>query len=115
MKTLSTWTATWRLVRAGLRPFLLYTVLWWFFLASGTANGLMDRAVLDDLTGAFPSRIGLWGLLAMLAGVHVARMVAFFAKTYGEETFRYVAQALLRRNIVAGVLRRLWAGDLGAA
>ena len=57
-------------------------------------------------TGATPPRIGLWGLLAVLAGVHVARMVAFFAKTYGEETFRYVAQALLRKNIVAGVLRR---------
>ena len=106
MKTLPTWTATWRLIRAGLRPFLLYAVLWWFFLASGTADGMIDRTIFDDLTGAARSRIGLWGLLAVLAGVHVARMVAFFAKTYGEETFRYVAQALLRKNIVAGVLRR---------
>jgi len=106
MKTLPTWTATWRLIRAGRRPFLLYAVLWWFFLASRTADGMVDRAIFDDLTGATPSGIGLWGLLAVLAGVHVARMVAFFAKTYGEETFRYVAQALLRKNIVAGVLRR---------
>lgn len=106
MKMLPTWTATWKLIRGGLRPFLLYTVLWWFFLASGTANGIVDRAIFDDLTGAAPSKIGLWGLLAVLAGIHVARMVAFYAKTYGEETFRYVAQAILRRNIVAGVLRR---------
>jgi ATP-binding cassette subfamily B protein len=69
-------------------------------------NGLVDRAIFDDLTGTAPSRIGLWGLLAVLAGVHVARMLAFFAKIYGEETFRFVAQALLRKNIVTNVFQR---------
>jgi ATP-binding cassette subfamily B protein len=106
VKSLPTWRAVRKLVRAGLWPFLLYGVLWWFFLTSPLANGLIDRAFFDHLTGAAPARIGVWGLLALLACVHVARMLAFFAKTYGEETFRYVAQALLRRNIVANVLRR---------
>jgi ATP-binding cassette subfamily B protein len=103
---LPTWQAVRKLVRAGLRPFLLYGVLWWFFLTSPVANGLIDRAFFDHLAGATPSTIGIWGLLALLTCLHVARMLAFFAKTYGEETFRYVAQALLRKNIVANVLRR---------
>ena len=106
MKLIPTWKATWKLTRKGLWPFLLYTVLWWFFLTSPAATGLIERAFFNDLAGAAPARIGLWGLLALLACLHVARMLAFFAKTYGEETFRYVAQALLRKNIVANVLRR---------
>jgi ATP-binding cassette subfamily B protein len=106
MKALSTWKATWKLIHKGLWPFLLYAVLWWFYLASHVANGLVDRAFFDDLTGAVPTRIGVWGLLAVLVGVHVARMIAYYAKTYGEETFRYVAQALLRKNILTSVLRR---------
>jgi ATP-binding cassette subfamily B protein len=106
MKMLPTWKATWKLIREGLWPFLLYAVLWWFYLASSVTNGLVDRAFFDDLTGAAPSKIGVWGLLAVLAGVHVARMIAYYTKTYGEETFRYVAQALLRKNILSNVLRR---------
>jgi ATP-binding cassette subfamily B protein len=106
VKTIPTWKATWKLIRQGPWPFLLYTVLWWFYLASAVMNGLVDRAVFDDLTGAAPARIGLWGLLAVLAAVHVARMLAFFTKIHGEETFRFVAQALLRKNILTNVLRR---------
>jgi ATP-binding cassette subfamily B protein len=106
MKTLPTWEATWKLIRKGLWPFLLYAVLWWFYLASHVTNGLVDRAFFDDLTGVAPTKIGVWGLLAVLACVHVARMIAYYTKTYGEETFRYVAQALLRKSILTNVLRR---------
>ena len=106
MRTLSTWTVTWRLIRQGLRPFALYALLWWFFLASALGSGLVDRAFFDRLSGARPVGLGLWWLLAALAVLHIARMVAFYAKTHGEETFRYVAQALLRRNIIANLLRR---------
>jgi ATP-binding cassette subfamily B protein len=106
MKTLPTWKATWLLISKGRGPFLLYAVLWWFYLTSAVTNGMIDRAFFDHLTGVTPARIGLGGLLITLAGIHAVRMVAFYAKTYGEETFRFVAQALLRRNIVANVLRR---------
>lgn len=106
MKRLSTWKVTWDLIRQGLWPFLLYGVLWWAYLASTVVPGWVDRAIFNDLTGVAPARIGVWGLLAVLGGAHGARMVAFYAKTYGEETFRYVAQALFRKNIVAAILRR---------
>jgi ATP-binding cassette subfamily B protein len=106
MKSIPTWKATWRLIRKGLWPFLLYFVLWWLFLATPVTKGLIDQAFFDHLTGTTPAKIGVWGLLTLLAGIHVVRMLAFFAKTYGEETFRYIAQASLRKNIVANILRR---------
>ena len=106
MKPIRTWKATWSLVRRGFWPSTLYAVLWWFFLASPVANGLIDRAFFDHLTGANPTSSGVWRLLALLGCVHVARVLAFYAKTYGEETFRYIAQALLRANLIRGILRR---------
>ena len=106
MNTIPTWKVTWQLVRKGLRPFLLYSVLWWFFLASAVTTGMIERAFFDGLTGAASVRVGVWGLLVLLAVVHTVRMLAFFAKTHGEETFRFVAQALLRKNIVTNILRR---------
>ncbi len=115
MKTLSTWQAVRKLIRAGWRPFFLYGVLWWFFLTSPVANGLIERALFDHLTSTTPALRGVWGLLALLTGIHLARMLAYWAKTYGEETFRYVAQALLRHNIVANILRRPGAQTLALA
>jgi ATP-binding cassette subfamily B protein len=106
MNVIPTWKATWRLVRKGRWSFLLYALLWWLFLASAVAGGAIDRAYFDRLTGAAGGTVGIWGLLVLLACIHVARMVAFVAKTYGEETFRFIVQALLRRNIVANILRR---------
>jgi ATP-binding cassette subfamily B protein len=106
MSTVPTWRATWRLIGFSPGPFLLYTLLWTFFLTSQLIPGLITQAIFDDLTGAAPAGIGFWTLIALLAGVQTSRLVANFIKRYGEETFRYTVQALLRRNIVANQLRR---------
>ena len=106
MKTVATWRATWKLIAFSPGPFLLYTLLWTFFLASQLVPGLIIRAIFDDLTGATTTRLGFWTLIALLVGVQMSRLVANVVKRYGEETFRYTVQALLRRNIVVNRLRR---------
>ena len=111
-RTVPTWELTWRLIRFAAWPFLLYGVLWLLYLASGVVPGFVDQAFFDHLTGDAPAAIGIWGLLAVVASVHAARMIAFYVKTHGEETFRFMVQALLRKNIVANVLRRAGAQGL---
>ncbi|MGD9101543.1 MAG: ABC transporter ATP-binding protein [Anaerolineae bacterium] len=106
MKTLSTWQATWKLIRCSPWPFLLYFVLWTFYLSSWLIPGLIVQAMFDDLTGAAPVEIGFWGLISLLAAVEIARITANLSKRVGEETFRYTIQALLRKNIVTNLLRR---------
>jgi ATP-binding cassette subfamily B protein len=106
MNRVPTWRATWDLIAFSPGPFLLYTVLWTFFLASQLIPGLITQAIFDDLTGASPAGLGFWPLIALLAAVQASRVVANVVKRYGEETFRYTVQALLRRNIVANRLRR---------
>jgi ATP-binding cassette subfamily B protein len=106
MSTLPTSRATWRLIKFSPGPFLVYTLLWTFFLASQVAPGLIMQAIFDDLTGAAPAGPGFWTLIGLLTAVQASRLAANFVKRYGEETFRYTVQALLRRNIVANRLRR---------
>ena len=106
MKTIPTWRVTWKLIRCSPWPFLLYATLWTFFLASQLIPGLIIQAIFDNLTATAPATIGLWALLALLAAVEITRMVANFGKRFGEETFRYTVEALLRKNIVVNLLRR---------
>jgi ATP-binding cassette subfamily B protein len=115
MKAVRTWKAIWKLICRGPWPFALYTVLWWFYLASTVVNGLVDRAFFDTLAGPTPAMAAIWGLLAVLGGVHVARIFAYYVKIYGEETFRFIMQAVLRNNIIANVLRRPGAQALPVA
>jgi ABC-type multidrug transport system fused ATPase/permease subunit len=85
---------------------LLYGLLWALFLSGHLVPGLLIQALLDDLTGASAAGLGFWSLLAAMVGVQTARLTANFVKRYGEETFRYRSQMLLRGNIIRNRLRR---------
>ena len=112
MRTLSTWKATWEMIRFSPRHFLSFSVLYVVGLSSRLLPGLVLQRIFDDLTGAAPAEVGLWGLFAMLASAEMTRIVADFSRVYSEETFRCHAWGLLRRNIVANALRRPGAASL---
>ena len=106
MKTMPTWPFMWRLITYAARPFSLHAALQIFFLGSRVLPGLVEKAVFDRITGAAPVALNLWALLALYAGIGLARMVATYAETWFGWTFRYTAAALLRRNLFAAHLRR---------
>jgi ATP-binding cassette subfamily B protein len=115
MKNISTPTAIWQLIRQSPWPFLIYAVLWWFFLTSELVNGLIQKGVFDQISAVAPSTKGIWTLLLFMLGILVARMLAFYTKTYGEEKFRSISQALLRKNILLYILQRRGAQALTVA
>ncbi|MBN1873009.1 MAG: ABC transporter ATP-binding protein [Anaerolineae bacterium] len=104
--SLPTWTATWKLIHFRTTDFFWLTVLYSVFFFSRLVPGLITQRFFDRLTGGAPVDFGPWSLLALLTGVGVTRIVVNFTRVYSEETFRYYAWALLRRNILANVLRR---------
>ena len=106
MKTMPTWPFMWRLITYARRPFSLHAALQIFFLGSRVLPGLVEKAVFDKITGAAPVALNLWALLALYAGIGLARMVATYAETWFGWTFRFTAAALLRRNLFAAHLRR---------
>ncbi len=106
MKTMPTWPFMWRLITSARGPFAAHAALQIFFLGSRVLPGLVEKAVFDKITGAAPVRLDLWALVALYAGIGLARAVATYAETWFGWTFRYTAAALLRRNLFAAHLRR---------
>lgn len=106
MKSMPTWPFMARLMAHARRPFAAHAILQIFFLGSRVLPGLVEKAVFDKITGAAPVSLNLWALLALYAGIGLARMVATYAETWFGWTFRYTAAALLRRNLFASHLRR---------
>jgi ATP-binding cassette subfamily B protein len=114
-KTLPTWQATWKLIGFAPLHFALLSALYVFWLASRLLPGLITQSILDSLTGAASAKVDLWGLFALLIVVGITRAVSAYSRVYSEETFRCCAWALLRRNILANVLRRPGADTLPIA
>ncbi|HUF37631.1 MAG TPA: ABC transporter ATP-binding protein [Anaerolineales bacterium] len=87
---------------------------WWFFSAlfwllvwvTPLAAGLIVRAIFDDLTGAAPAAFSLWGLLALLAGLALARVVGITGGIWTVATFLMLASGRVRRNLFESVLSR---------
>jgi ATP-binding cassette subfamily B protein len=114
-KTLSTWKATWKLISFAPEHFSALSVLYVLLLSSQLLPGLITQSVLNRLSGAAPTRVSLANLFVLLVVVGITRHVVAYVKVYSEETFRCYAWALLRRNIVANVLRRPGADPLPLA
>jgi len=72
--------------------------------------GLIEKAVFDRLSGeagpAFLAPFSLWWLIAFFVGVAVARLCAGLGAEWYGWTFRMLVAALLRRNLLASILRR---------
>ena len=96
----------WRLIRHTPGIYLMQVVLRLTFLAAPVIPGLITQAVFNTLSGAQPARIGIWTLVALYVAVEIARLTTLVGETWYGNIFRYTAGALIRHNILAGILRR---------
>ena len=103
---MKTWQYLWRLVR--FRP--------WLYLAICTAAtlhvlvemapALIARGFLDTLTGQAPVRVDTWALIVLLGMATLAHAAFYGGGVFLDITFRNVAGALLRRNMLESILKR---------
>jgi len=100
------WPANLGLIRYARQPFAMHAVLQVFVLGSVVLPGLIEKAVFDTMTGAAQAGVDLWTLIALYAGIGLARMASVYAEAWAGWTFRYTAAALVRRNLFAALLRR---------
>jgi ATP-binding cassette subfamily B protein len=74
------------------------------------APGLIVRAVFDAISSPILSSstdpVKLWGLIGLYAGVQVITVAASLGAEWYGWTFRFVVGGLLRRNLLAIILRR---------
>jgi ATP-binding cassette subfamily B protein len=102
-----TWEYLWQLIR--FRP--------WHYLALGVLEtlffgvfpqmiGWITHAFFNTLTGDEPARMGVGGLIALLAATAIARVAAIFADIAVYFNFMYTIAALLRKNLFEHILKR---------
>src|SRR5262245_26763396 len=63
------WRLLWQLVRFRLGTYLVDVVLISGYYLSLLGPGLVLQRFFDELTGAAPFQLGIWALLAILAGL----------------------------------------------
>ncbi len=68
--------------------------------------GLITRAFFDSLTAAALAGFSVWGLIALLMGFTLARVMTIFLGFVGSFHGRFLASGLLRRNMLKRVLER---------
>ncbi|MFL5733241.1 MAG: ABC transporter ATP-binding protein [Chloroflexia bacterium] len=107
---LGTWPLNWSIVRYAPGFYAVHAVLQIFFLGSRVLPGLIDKAVFDSISGSAQVRAGvlteIWALVALYVSIGAARLAATYGETWAGWSFRFITAALLRRNLLAGLLRR---------
>jgi ATP-binding cassette subfamily B protein len=110
------WWYLWRLARFRFGMYVLSGLLAsCMFYLFPLIPGLIVRRFFGVLTGDAPATFGVWGLLALLVGVGVARAAALIGAVASEVTTQLTAATLLRRNMFAHILHRPGAQSLPAS
>ncbi|MFQ5614881.1 MAG: ABC transporter ATP-binding protein [Anaerolineales bacterium] len=102
----STYEAALRLIRFRFGQFALDALMWVFLWTGNMWGGLIIREIFNGLTGDAPARIGLWGALALMAGLAVGRALALTGGIYINNTFLLNIAGLMRKNLMQCVLDR---------
>ena len=98
--------ANWRLLRFSPSIYALSALLQVFRLGLIMAPGLVLRAVFDRLAAGLPLGGWIWGLLALLIALALARMAALLGGVAVEATSYMISTGLLRVNLFERLLRR---------
>ncbi|HZU11969.1 MAG TPA: ABC transporter ATP-binding protein [Chloroflexota bacterium] len=95
-----------RLIRYAPASYAVYFLAAFFALAGQLIPGVIVKAVFDRLTGHGAVGLGLPALIALFIAIETARFASSFAQVWTGVTFRRTTGALLRRNMLAAILRR---------
>lgn len=95
----------WRLLR--YRPFFYFANLfaWMVIHMVPLVPGLITKAFFDDLEGTYDFPYGVWGIAALLVGAALGRIALIAGGFWTDASFRFRISTLLRRNMLAHVLK----------
>jgi len=103
---LPTLPLNWREIRYRPWPFIANTVAELIFNPSLILLGLIEKTIFDSLTGAAPASLNIWWLIALMVSVELARISATLGMALSYANFWSAVGSLLRKNLLASILRR---------
>lgn len=113
VKALPTWKVILEMVR--FRPWLMLVDLLSVVIARVSwqlAPGLIMREFFNMLTGEGQVMFGMWGVVAMLLGAFLGRVIGGYGFVYADPPIFSEIAVLLRRNLLKHILRRPGAAPL---
>jgi ATP-binding cassette subfamily B protein len=102
---MKTYQYIWRLIR--YRPYLysINFVCWMLIYLSPLVPGLIIREFFDQLSGNAALEFGTLGLAALFISVAVVRLLLIFSGALADIPHRFSMSALLRRNLLAQIMK----------
>ena len=101
-----TWRYLFQMSRFARGYSVAHAFLWGLMNLSALLPGLIARSFFDTLTGATAIPIGTSGIILLLVVLALAQAALWLIAGYVEIMFRFLASALLRRNLLARLLDR---------
>src|SRR5215211_5418776 len=83
-----------------------HALLWALMNLSGLLPALLARWFFDDVTGAASPPVGAYGVVVLLAALALGQSALWMIAGHIEIVFRFLASALLRRNLLGLLLDR---------
>ncbi len=110
---MSTMSDIWKLARYRSVPLILNGLgTGGVFYLFPLVPGLIVQQIFNNLTDNTPVTFGIWGLLALLVGVTITRIITLFVSVGAEVTLGQTSSAVLRQNIFIRILQRPGANAL---
>jgi ATP-binding cassette subfamily B protein len=90
------------------KPFRYFinALAWTIIYLAPIAPGLITKAFFDTLTGNATLKFGVWGLIALLIGAALGRILLIVFGFITDVHFRFRMGMLLRRNLLEHVLKQ---------
>ena len=104
--TVSTYAVSGNLIRYKWLWYLLSALLWGVVWLTPLAGGLIVREIFNSLTGQAAVSLDLWGLLALMAGLAISRIIGLTGGIFSNATFLLNISGLIRTNLFRHILNR---------
>ncbi|MCQ6558920.1 ABC transporter ATP-binding protein [Paenibacillus mendelii] len=103
---MSTFTFLWRLIMYRPYRYSFNALAWTLIYLAPIVPGLITKQFFDSLTNESAAAYGTWGIIAMLMGAAVARVMLIIVGFITDVQFRFRMGMLLRRNVLEHVLKQ---------
>ncbi len=112
-------TLIWQLIRYRPGLYAADIAAWIAILLLELGAGYVAKLFFDAITGTAPAGLTVWSIVALVLAAGAARIVSILVGALIDIRHRFTMETLLRRNLLAGILRKPGArsvpGSIGEA
>ncbi|QYR21588.1 ABC transporter ATP-binding protein/permease [Paenibacillus sp. sptzw28] len=103
---MTTFQFLWRLTMYRPVRYIVNAVAWTLIYLAPIAPGLITKEFFDSLTGNSALNLTTWGIVSLLLGAALARMMLIVVGFITDVHFRFRMGMMLRRNLLEHVLKQ---------